>query len=94
MLPEARGGMAGYLSRGAAAGAINPIAADGGDMSATNRRIKLHARRLLDLHGDRATTMAEEMVAHLVAIGDDERAAEWRQIAATIREMRQGEGRG
>ena len=67
---------------------IAPVVQGEDDMPATDRKTRLHARRLLTLHGNRAVIVVEEMVAHLVAIGDDERAEEWRRIAAAIKMMR------
>lgn len=72
---------------GTAEAAVGP-GAEGAKMPSTKQAIALEARKLLDRHGDRAVVVAEEMIAHLVAIGDDERAEEWRQIVQTIVSMR------
>jgi ribosomal protein L17 len=53
-------------------------------MPSSKRSIVLYARRLLDRHDDRAVAVAEEMVAHLVAIGDIARADDWRRIVEAI----------
>ena len=53
-------------------------------MPSSRRSIVLYARRLHDRHGDRAVAVAEEMVAHLIAIGDTARADDWRRIIDAI----------
>jgi hypothetical protein len=60
-------------------------------MTLTGRAIMSEARRMWDAHGARATEVAHEMIDALMAIGDEERADEWRQIARSIEDLRRDE---
>jgi len=49
------------------------------------------AHRMIDNHGSRAASEAERRARNLLAFGETETAASWRQIASAIRRMRKTE---
>lgn len=57
-------------------------------MSAPDPRIAEYGRRLFVRLGDRALRVARDMIAHLIAIGDRERADDWQRIYAAIEDAR------
>lgn len=57
-------------------------------MSAPDPRIAEYGRQLFVRLGDRALSVARDMIAHLIAIGDRERADDWHHIFAAIEDAR------
>ncbi len=49
------------------------------------------ARRMIENHGSRAASEAERRAQNLLAFGEADTAASWRQIAAAIRRLRKNE---
>ena len=49
------------------------------------------AHRMIDNHGSRAASEAERRAQNLLAFGEADTAASWRQIASAIRRLRKTE---